>query len=83
MKIIPIEVRTNRMNAKKHFREIVDLRVIYSQHLSRNEISSLNYLNVKNNFMHPLFWKENTQNQPQVHCYSEDSCNVITCNGVL
>jgi len=26
----------------------------------------LNYLNVKNNFMHPLFWKENTRNQPQV-----------------
>ncbi|XP_060070630.1 leucine-rich repeat-containing protein 63-like [Ylistrum balloti] len=25
----------------------------------------LNYLNVKNNFMHPLFWKENTRNQPQ------------------
>ncbi|XP_063428847.1 leucine-rich repeat-containing protein 63-like [Mytilus trossulus] len=25
----------------------------------------LDYLNVKNNFMHPLFWKENTQNQPQ------------------
>lgn len=24
------------------------------------------YLNVKNNFMHPLFWKEHTQNQPQV-----------------
>ncbi|KAK6195404.1 hypothetical protein SNE40_000842 [Patella caerulea] len=26
---------------------------------------NLQYLNVKNNFMHPLFWKENTYNEPQ------------------
>jgi hypothetical protein len=26
----------------------------------------LDRLNVKNNFMHPLFWHENTHNEPQV-----------------
>ncbi|KAL5005485.1 hypothetical protein ScPMuIL_018941 [Solemya velum] len=26
---------------------------------------NLMYLGVRNNFMHPLFWKENTQNEPQ------------------
>ena len=26
----------------------------------------LDVLNVKNNFMHPLFWQESTKNEPQV-----------------
>ncbi|ESO92913.1 hypothetical protein LOTGIDRAFT_232977 [Lottia gigantea] len=29
---------------------------------------NLQYLNVKNNFMHPLFWKEHTDNMPQTLC---------------
>ena len=31
------------------------------------KLPNLKYLRVRNNFMHPLFWKESTQNQPQVY----------------
>lgn len=29
------------------------------------KLRSLRYLRVYNNFMHPLFWKENSHNEPQ------------------
>ena len=41
----------------------------------------LDVLNVKNNFMHPLFWQESTKNEPQVslltiqkHAHALESC---------
>jgi hypothetical protein len=40
----------------------------------------LDYLNVKNNFMHPLFWKENTQNQPQVCLHFTSFIFVFNCH---
>ena len=30
------------------------------------KLRKLRYLRVTNNFMHPLLWRENSQNEPQV-----------------
>ena len=30
------------------------------------KLKEMKYLRVRNNFMHPLFWRENTKNEPQV-----------------
>ena len=30
------------------------------------QLTSLKYLNIKNNYVHPLFWQEHSRNSPQV-----------------
>ncbi|XP_006825000.1 uncharacterized protein LOC100367292 [Saccoglossus kowalevskii] len=55
--------------------EIKQLHYIRELNLEGNQLAALpsnalkfrylRYLKVKNNFMHPLFWKENSTNQPQ------------------
>ncbi|GFO40033.1 leucine-rich repeat-containing protein 63 [Plakobranchus ocellatus] len=44
------------------------------------DMMSLTHVNVRNNFMHPLFWKENTRNKPQ-HLF--DLCCVAVCKAGL
>ncbi|KAK3787875.1 hypothetical protein RRG08_022168 [Elysia crispata] len=44
------------------------------------DMISLSHVNVRNNFMHPLFWKENTHNKPQ---HLLDLCCVAVCKAGL
>ena len=40
------------------------------------QLPSLKYLNVKNNYMHPLFWQEHSRNSPQVGWRGRQGCHV-------
>ncbi|KAK3095277.1 hypothetical protein FSP39_012616 [Pinctada imbricata] len=71
-KLIHLDISYNKLTFIPN--EISNMRNLRELNMEGNQLPAmpcgallldLFYLNVKNNFMHPLFWKENTQNQPQ------------------